>query len=301
MRTQTPHLPNRRTGKSTRSSRQRDCCGMARRTGALMAAPVLDVGASLGLYDRAAGARHRLQCDPVVLPASTGRLHRSRAVHRRDDDAGFRRLGTPCDCNGPADDWPVDLQCLDYRDFTAEYGSGIRLDRHDLAWPPGFTTAFLFIAGFIVMFVIGGVSGVMTGVVPDDLQLTDTYWVVAHLHYVLIGINLFGVLPGIYYWFPKFIGRMLQETLRKVNSRRRGPAHARATTAWQRLRWQSVEPGAPIAPAALARQGRRRLFPRAVPPSPAVRPARSGPCADRPGLQRATPKADTRATRAQKR
>ena len=46
------------------------------------------------------------------------------------------------------------------------------------------------------MFVIGGVSGVMTGVVPDDLQLTDTYWVVAHLHYVLIGINLFGVLPG---------------------------------------------------------------------------------------------------------
>jgi cytochrome c oxidase subunit I len=82
---------------------------------------------------------------------------------------------------------------------------------------PVFTTAFLFIAGFIVMFVIGGVSGVMTGVVPADLQLTDTYWVVAHLHYVLIGINLFGELAGIYYWFPKFTGRMLDETLGKVN------------------------------------------------------------------------------------
>ena len=82
---------------------------------------------------------------------------------------------------------------------------------------PVFTTAFLFIAGFIVMFVIGGVSGVMTGVVPADLQLTDTYWVVAHLHYVLIGINLFGVLAGVYYWFPKFTGRMLDETLGKVN------------------------------------------------------------------------------------
>jgi cytochrome c oxidase subunit 1/cytochrome c oxidase subunit I+III len=82
---------------------------------------------------------------------------------------------------------------------------------------PVFKTAFLYIAGFIVMFVIGGVSGVMTAVVPVDWQLTDTYWVVAHLHYVLIGINLFGVLAGLYYWFPKFTGKMLDETLGKVN------------------------------------------------------------------------------------
>ena len=78
-------------------------------------------------------------------------------------------------------------------------------------------TVFHYIAGFIFVFVIGGVSGYMTGHVPVDWQLTDTYFVVAHLHYVLIGINLFGVLVGIYFWFPKFTGRMLDETIGKIN------------------------------------------------------------------------------------
>ena len=72
-------------------------------------------------------------------------------------------------------------------------------------------------AAFIFLFVIGGVSGFMTGVVPVDWQLTDTYFVVAHIHYVLIGINLFGVMAGLYYWFPKFTGRMLDETLGKIS------------------------------------------------------------------------------------
>ena len=80
---------------------------------------------------------------------------------------------------------------------------------------PRFTTAFLFFAGFIVVFVIGGVSGFMTAAVPVDLQLTDTYFVVAHLHYVLIGINVFPVVGGIYYWFPKFTGRLMDERLGK--------------------------------------------------------------------------------------
>jgi cytochrome c oxidase subunit 1/cytochrome c oxidase subunit I+III len=82
---------------------------------------------------------------------------------------------------------------------------------------PVFTAAFYFFAGFIVLFVIGGVSGFMTGSVPVDWQLTQTYWVVAHIHYVLIGINLFPVIGGIYYWFPKFTGRMLNERLGKWN------------------------------------------------------------------------------------
>jgi cytochrome c oxidase subunit I len=80
---------------------------------------------------------------------------------------------------------------------------------------PSFTTAFHYFAGFIVMFVIGGVSGVMTAAVPADLQLTDTYFVVAHIHYVLIGINLFGVLGALYFWFPKMSGRLLSERLGK--------------------------------------------------------------------------------------
>jgi cytochrome c oxidase subunit I+III len=82
---------------------------------------------------------------------------------------------------------------------------------------PVFTTAFLFFSSFIVMFVIGGVSGVMTASVPVDWQLTDTYFIVAHLHYVLIGINVFPVAGGIYYWFPKMTGRMLDERLGQWN------------------------------------------------------------------------------------
>ena len=78
---------------------------------------------------------------------------------------------------------------------------------------PVFTTAFLFFASMIVLFVIGGVSGFMTGSVPVDWQLTDTYFVVGHLHYVLIGINVFPVAGAIYYWFPKFTGRRLSERL----------------------------------------------------------------------------------------
>jgi heme/copper-type cytochrome/quinol oxidase subunit 1 len=72
-------------------------------------------------------------------------------------------------------------------------------------------------AGFIIIFVIGGVSGFMTGSVPVDWQLTDTYFVVAHIHYVLIGWNLFAVMVGIYHWFPKMAGRLLDERIGRWN------------------------------------------------------------------------------------
>ena len=76
---------------------------------------------------------------------------------------------------------------------------------------PVFKTPFLYFASFVLMFTIGGVSGVMTAAVPFDWQLTDTYFVVAHLHYVLLGINVFPVLGGLVYWFPKFTGRLMNE------------------------------------------------------------------------------------------
>lgn len=82
---------------------------------------------------------------------------------------------------------------------------------------PVLTTAFMFFASFIVLFVIGGVSGFVTGSVPVDWQITDTYFVVAHIHYVLIGINVFAVVGGIYLWFPKFTGRLLSERLGQWN------------------------------------------------------------------------------------
>ncbi len=80
---------------------------------------------------------------------------------------------------------------------------------------PQFTTPFLFFAGFILLFVIGGVSGFMTASVALDWQLTDTYFIVAHLHYVLLGINVFPVIGGIHFWFPKMSGRMMDERLGK--------------------------------------------------------------------------------------
>jgi cytochrome c oxidase subunit I len=78
-------------------------------------------------------------------------------------------------------------------------------------------TPMLFAIAFIVQFVIGGISGVMTAAVPFDWQVTDTYFVVAHIHYVLAGGTVFGVLAAVHYWYPKMFGRMLDETLGKVS------------------------------------------------------------------------------------
>ena len=80
-----------------------------------------------------------------------------------------------------------------------------------------FATPMLFSIGFIAMFVIGGLSGVTHAVVPSDYQQTDTYYIVAHFHYVLFGGAIFGLFGGIYYWWPKVFGRMLSETWGKLN------------------------------------------------------------------------------------
>ncbi len=79
------------------------------------------------------------------------------------------------------------------------------------------TTPMLFAMGFIAMFTIGGLSGVTHAVSPHDRQQTDTYYVVAHFHYVLFGGALFGIMAGIYYWWPKVFGTMLDERLGKLN------------------------------------------------------------------------------------
>lgn len=82
---------------------------------------------------------------------------------------------------------------------------------------PRLETPMLFALGFLVLFTIGGLSGVMTAVIPFDWQVTDTYFVVAHLHYVLVGANVFPVFAGLYYWFPKMTGRLLDERLGRWN------------------------------------------------------------------------------------
>lgn len=80
-----------------------------------------------------------------------------------------------------------------------------------------FTAAMHFAIGLVVLFTIGGLSGVTHSVSPSDTQQTDTYYIVAHFHYVLFGGAIFGLFAGFYYWFPKMFNRMLGETLGKWN------------------------------------------------------------------------------------
>jgi cytochrome c oxidase subunit 1 len=80
-----------------------------------------------------------------------------------------------------------------------------------------FDTAMLYALGFLSVFTIGGLSGIFLAAFPIDWQVHDTYYVVAHLHYVLFGGSILGILGGLYYWWPKFFGRMLDERLGKIN------------------------------------------------------------------------------------
>ena len=82
---------------------------------------------------------------------------------------------------------------------------------------PRFTASFMFVLGFFMLFIIGGLTGVMIASVPYDLQVHDTFFIVAHFHYVLLGGAVFPLWAGFYLWFPKLTGRMLSERLGKWN------------------------------------------------------------------------------------
>ena len=76
-------------------------------------------------------------------------------------------------------------------------------------------TPMLFALGFLTMFTLGGISGVMLAMIPFDIHVSQTYFIVAHIHYVLFGGSLFTIFAGVYYWFPKMTGRMYDERLGK--------------------------------------------------------------------------------------
>jgi cytochrome c oxidase subunit 1 len=80
-----------------------------------------------------------------------------------------------------------------------------------------FEAPMLFAIGFIVLFTIGGFTGLVLSIAPLDIQLQDTYYVVAHFHYVLVAGSLFSLFAGVYYWLPKWTGRMYNETLGKTH------------------------------------------------------------------------------------
>jgi cytochrome c oxidase subunit 1 len=79
------------------------------------------------------------------------------------------------------------------------------------------TTAMLFAIGFVALFTCGGITGIFLAAVPYDLDVHGTYFVVAHFHYVLVGGSLMGIFAGMYYWFPKMSGRLMNETLGKLH------------------------------------------------------------------------------------
>jgi cytochrome c oxidase subunit I len=80
-----------------------------------------------------------------------------------------------------------------------------------------FETPMLFAIAFVFLFTIGGFSGLMLSIVPADYQYQDTYFVVAHFHYVLVPGSVFAIMAGIYYWLPKWTGHMYNEMLGKVH------------------------------------------------------------------------------------
>jgi len=80
-----------------------------------------------------------------------------------------------------------------------------------------FNTVFLNCVAFVSMFIVGGLSGIFMAAVPTDIYFHDTYFIVAHFHYVLFGATLFGVFGAIVYWFPKMFGRMMNEKLGKLH------------------------------------------------------------------------------------
>jgi cytochrome c oxidase subunit I+III len=82
---------------------------------------------------------------------------------------------------------------------------------------PEFRTPLLFIGGFIVFFVLGGLTGIMFAAIPFDQATTDTYFVVAHFHFIIFGAAVFPILGGMYYWFPKVTGRLYDEGLAKLS------------------------------------------------------------------------------------
>jgi len=115
---------------------------------------------------------------------------------------------------------PVSVAVFSVATMAIAVPTGVKIINWTLTMWGGklqFTTAMLFAVGLIVQFTIGGLSGVTHSVAPSDTQQTDTYYIVAHFHYVIFGGAVLGLFSGMYYWWPKIFGRQLKEGLGKWN------------------------------------------------------------------------------------
>jgi cytochrome c oxidase subunit I len=115
---------------------------------------------------------------------------------------------------------PVSVAAFSVATMLIAIPTGVKIVNWTLTMWGGklqFTVAMLFAIGLVVQFTIGGLSGVTHAVAPSDTQQTDTYYIVAHFHYVLFGGAIFGIFSGFYYWWPKMFGKLLNEAIGKWN------------------------------------------------------------------------------------
>jgi cytochrome c oxidase subunit I len=115
---------------------------------------------------------------------------------------------------------PVSVAVFSVATMAIAIPTGVKIINWTLTMWGGkltFTTAMLFSIGTVVVFTIGGLSGVTHSVAPSDTQQTDTYYIVAHFHYVIFGGAVLGLFSGFYYWWPKVFGKLLNESLGKWN------------------------------------------------------------------------------------
>jgi len=115
---------------------------------------------------------------------------------------------------------PVSVAVFSVATMAIAVPTGVKIINWTLTMWGGklrFTTAMLFAIGLIVQFTVGGLSGVTHAVAPSNTQQTDTYYIVAHFHYVLFGGAILGIFAGLYYWWPKVFGKLLSESWGKAN------------------------------------------------------------------------------------
>ena len=186
----------------------------AGRRPAALAAPVLAVRASGGLHHLPAGGRHGLDDRADLRARAARRLHLGRDGRGRDRLPQLRPVGPPHVHDRAAADCRCPSSPPRARPSRCRWAS-----RSSPGSPPCgrasrvLRVPMLFVLGFLFIFTVGGLTGVMVAAVPFDWQVHDTYFVVAHLHYVLIGGMVFPLFAAFYYWTPLVTGRLMSERL----------------------------------------------------------------------------------------
>ena len=151
-----------------------------------------------------------------ACPKTGLRLPHDGVLAAGDRRARLHRLGAPHVRRAHAELDPHPDDDHHHADRRPDGSQDLLLARNDVArCAPHANADAIGRFGFLTMFMLGGISGVMLAMVPFDIHVSDTYFIVAHIHYVLFGGSLFTIFAGIYHWFPKMTGRMYNETLGK--------------------------------------------------------------------------------------